>query len=111
TGSYNFTNLPPGTYNVTETTIPAPDYAVSSNPGMGSHGTVVSKTQIKVAATTPGSSSPLNDFVVNQPVSIAGTVYLDHVGGAPVSTVTITLTDAGGNPAKDINGNTVAAFT
>jgi sarcosine oxidase gamma subunit len=97
-GSYNFTQLQPGTYNITET--PPAGYLDGSDTAGTAGGTVGDDTITNI--TIPDSGGGVNETGYNfgniLPSSVSGNVYLDNTGagtdvGAPgIGGVTITLT-------------------
>jgi hypothetical protein len=110
-GTYNFildshgNLLRPGTYQVTET-APGGYLAGATNVGTVNgtvDGSVVTSGQIGSIALTSGQSGVNYNFGEVQPVTIAGTVYLDNngngvmdAGDTPFANVTLTLSGTNG---------------
>ncbi|MDP0490080.1 MAG: SdrD B-like domain-containing protein [Verrucomicrobiota bacterium JB023] len=96
-GSYQFTNLLPGSYQVVETD-PA-DYLSVSDVDGGAVNTIGDEQAIVVLA---GQSSGGNDFIDEQSATISGSVFADldndDSGDVGIAGVVLTLTDAVGEP-------------
>jgi sarcosine oxidase gamma subunit len=113
-GSYNFTQLQPGTYNITET--PPAGYLDGSDTAGTAGGTVGDDTITTI--TIPDSGGGVNETGYNfgniLPSNINGSVYLDNAGigsdiGAPgIGGVTVSL--AGTNDlGQSITASTTTA--
>ncbi len=107
-GAYEFTDLVPGTYTVTETQ-PA-GYGDTADV-VGSNGGTLGNDVISDIVLEPGDAAVDYDFVETY-ASIAGTVVVDanndgiaDSGETPIAGVTITLT------GTDANGNAVTLTT
>ncbi len=110
-GAYSFTNVSPGKYVVVETqpsgylTVTDGD---TTTPGDDVANASTTDNRIPVTITA-GETDNGNNFVEEQPGSIAGTVRKDtnndNIGDAPISGVTLTLIDGSGNPV-DSDPNT-----
>ncbi len=104
-GTYSFTGLLPGSYTVTETTLPSGYTATGSDIGTPS-GSSVSATVIAAISLNPGQNAISENFGVQQASdSISGLVYNDPngngvldrgEGGITGGTVTLTGKNAGG---------------
>jgi len=95
-GTYSFTNIPPGDYQVRETQ-PAGYNSVSDIDG-GNPDLIGDVTPITVVS---GETNSGNDFVEEQPGAITGTVWADtnndDIGDTPIAGVTLELLDELGN--------------
>jgi protocatechuate 3,4-dioxygenase beta subunit len=112
-GNYQFTDLTPGTYGVHEI---QPAGYFDGDTEAGSQGGTVADDLITNIALLSGVNATDYDFSELLPVSIAGHVGVDTVGGQkanssmpPISGVTIQLLDLSGNvigtTTTDANGN------
>src|SRR5207248_2319101 len=95
-GSYQFTNLRPGTYTVTET---QPANYLDGKDAVGSLGGTLANDQVSAIALSVGAHGVHYDFGELLPASLAGYVYLDandngvkEAGETGIAGVTITLT-------------------
>ncbi len=90
-GSYSFTNLPAGDYQVVETQ-PSGYLDVTDTDG---------GTDSLVAVTVTPGSTEIADFIEEQPSAISGFVLVDtdnnNTGDDPLAGVTLTLKDGSGN--------------
>jgi large repetitive protein len=114
-GNYSFTGLAPGAYTVTETQPAGFGEGGQTSPDTGAVTTTTNV--ISNIVLSSGETNPNNNFVETYS-SIAGSVYVDvdndgvRDAGEPglVTTVTLTGTDANGDPVTrttttDTNGN------
>jgi uncharacterized surface anchored protein len=100
-GTYSFTGLRPGNYVITEaqpgTWFDPKDGGVSP----GTSGGTPEANKLSAINLTAGTNATANDFTEIAPSSIAGKVT-NHVTGAPIAGVTVTLTgtDDNGKPVS-----------
>ena len=103
-GTYNFTNLRPGDYTVTES---HPAAYVDGADSAGSLGGVVGNDVVSAIPVTPGATGTGYDFGEILPASISGRVFVDADNDGAVdggesgiagATVDLTGTDDLGNP-------------
>jgi protocatechuate 3,4-dioxygenase beta subunit len=118
-GSYSFTNLKPGTYTVTFTKPTGTAFTGQDN-GTDDKDSDASPTTGSTTAITlvSGQNNTTVDAGVTRPASLGDFVWDDRNGngvqdtGEPgISGVTVSLEDATGNPARDINNNIIPATT
>ena len=114
-GHYGFCNLPPGTYVVH---VQPPDGYKPTLPGQGTPESDSSTGTATSAALDPGDEDLTLDFGFVKPVCVGDFVWVDENGngvqdaGEPgIAGVTLTLTDAAGNPVTDMDGNPVGPTT
>ncbi|MBK9564488.1 MAG: carboxypeptidase regulatory-like domain-containing protein [Saprospiraceae bacterium] len=118
-GSYSFTNLKPGTYTVTFTKPTGTAFTGQDN-GTDDKDSDASPTTGSTTAITlvSGQNNTTVDAGVTRPASLGDFVWDDRNGngvqdsGEPgISGVSVSLEDAAGNPARDINNNIIPATT
>jgi protocatechuate 3,4-dioxygenase beta subunit len=118
-GSYSFTGLKPGTYTVTFTK-PAGTAYTGQDTGTDDKDSDASPTTGSTTAITliSGQNNTTIDAGVLRPASLGDYVFEDRngngvqdVGEPGISGVTVSLEDASGNPARDINNNIITATT
>ncbi|MBK8055291.1 MAG: carboxypeptidase regulatory-like domain-containing protein [Saprospiraceae bacterium] len=118
-GSYSFTNLKPGTYTVTFTKPTGTAFTGQDN-GTDDKDSDASPTTGSTTAITlvSGQNNTTVDAGVTRPASLGDYVWEDRNGngvqdsGEPgISGVTVSLEDASGNPARDINNNIIPGTT
>jgi SdrD B-like domain/Domain of unknown function DUF11 len=98
-GTYSFANIPVGATNAVITeTQPAAYASAYNSPGTG--GTQGNNSTTLSIGTIPATGSPLNNFAETLG-TVAGKVYNQGTNaGFPGETVTLTGTDAAGNPVS-----------
>ena len=103
-GRYEFTNLRPGTYTVTETQ--PSDYFDGADHVGSAGGVLQAPDSITGITLISGTDAISYDFCELEPVSLSGYVYLDldndgvrDSGESGIGGVKLTLLDAGGNPS------------
>ncbi|MBX2845372.1 MAG: carboxypeptidase regulatory-like domain-containing protein, partial [Saprospiraceae bacterium] len=112
-GTYNFTDIPPGDYNLVKTN-PA-GYSSDSSADNTDDGTDDTETGAGADADTipvsltGGETDTSNDFVIFLPASVSGTVV--DTDGNPIAGATVTLQNPDGSTATDINGNPLTVVT
>ncbi|MBK7635345.1 MAG: carboxypeptidase regulatory-like domain-containing protein [Saprospiraceae bacterium] len=119
TGAYEFDNLPPGTYYVRVT--PPTGYNVTTpNSGNDSTDSDINSTTNTTGAINlgAGETNLTIDAGLLRPASLGDFVWDDQNGngvqdaGEPgISGVIVSLEDASGNPARDINNNIITSTT
>ncbi len=102
-GHYEFTNLRPGTYTVTETQ--PGDYFDGADRVGSAGGVLQAPDSITGITLISGTAAISYDFCELEPVSLSGYVYLDldndgvrDSGESGIGGVKLTLLDSGGNP-------------
>ena len=130
-GNYTFTRLPLGSYKVEVvpgaakvdgTDVNLADYKQTYGYGSSTtrseagKGTLVTPTAIELTAAAPNATKI--DFAFVKPASVGDFVWFDankdgiqDADEAGVPGVTVTLTDAAGNPVIDLDGNPVKPVT
>ncbi len=126
TGTYSFTGLLPGTYTVTETTLPTGYVATGSDVGTvngTADGTSTSSTLLSSISVGAGQSAVSENFGVYAPATISGEVYTDANAdgqldngetGLTGSTVTLTGTTTTGvavSISEPVGANGTYSFT
>lgn len=116
-GAYAFTGLTPGSYQVVQTqpagylTVTDGDTTTPEDDTANANG-IDNMIPVAVAANETDSG---NDFVEEQPVSIAGAVFADTDGNGSGDTglagVTLLLLDGSGNPVLDGSNQPVTTVT
>jgi|GEM_PF-3114746 len=114
-GHYGFCNLPPGTYVVH---VQPPDGYKPTLPGQGTPESDSSNGSATSVKLNGGERDETLDFGFVKPVCVGDFVWVDENGngvqdaGEPgIAGVTLTLTDAAGNPVTDMDGNPVGPTT
>jgi hypothetical protein len=103
-GSYSFTTVPPGSYQVVFGALPAGDTFVTPASGttavftVSSAATTVTDATVAIPAAAPVSTG-----------TVSGTVT--DSGGNPVAGVPVTLENPNGTPALGTNGQPIASTT
>ena len=100
-GTYNFPNIPPGAFTLTET--PPAGFQTTSPVTIGDTQTAAGRTNENFGVIT-GSLSGLVYFDANAN-------KLPDGGDTDLTGVTVTLTNSNGTPVTDANGNTVGPAT
>ena len=105
-GTYSFTDVPPGDYNIVETD------AMGYSSDSSSDDTADSADDTDTGAGTDAATIPVslvggeddtdNNFVDFLPASVSGTVV--DTEGNPIAGATVTLQNPDGSTATDING-------
>ena len=130
-GNYTFTRLPLGSYKVEvvagEAKVDGTDvnladykqtygYGSSATREQAGQGKLVTPTAIELTAAAPNATEI--DFAFVKPVSVGNFVWFDankdgiqDADEVGVAGVTVTLTDAAGNPVIDLDGNPVKPVT
>ena len=130
-GNYTFTRLPLGSYKVEvvagEAKVDGADvnladykqtygYGSSATREQAGQGKLVTPTAIELTAAAPNATEI--DFAFVKPVSVGNFVWFDankdgiqDADEVGVAGVTVTLTDAAGNPVIDLDGNPVKPVT
>ena len=130
-GNYTFTRLPLGSYKVEvvagEAKVDGTDvnladykqtygYGSSATREQTGQGKLVTPTAIELTAAAPNATEI--DFAFVKPVSVGNFVWFDankdgiqDADEVGVAGVTVTLTDAAGNPVIDLDGNPVKPVT
>lgn len=130
-GKYTFTRLPLGSYKVEvvpgEATVDGADvnladykqtygYGSSTSRSEAGKGKLVTPTAIELTAAAPNATKI--DFAFVKPASVGNFVWFDankdgiqDADEVGVAGVTVTLTDAVGNPVIDLDGNPVKPVT
>jgi uncharacterized repeat protein (TIGR01451 family) len=116
-GFYQFTNLRPGTYSVTE--APPANY-LDGKDAVGSLGGVLGNDQMTNIVLTSGSAGINYDFAELTPATLSGFVYLDanndgikEAGESGIPGVQVTLTgtnDLGAAVSQTINTDANGAY-
>ena len=130
-GNYTFTRLPLGSYKVEvvagEAKVDGTDvnladykqtygYGSSATREQAGQGKLVTPTAIELTAAAPNATEI--DFAFVKPVLVGNFVWFDankdgiqDADEVGVAGVTVTLTDAAGNPVIDLDGNPVKPMT
>ena len=130
-GNYTFTRLPLGSYKVEvvagDAKVDGTDvnladykqtygYGSSATREQAGQGKLVTPTAIELTAAAPNATEI--DFAFVKPVSVGNFVWFDankdgiqDADEVGVAGVTVTLTDAAGNPVIDLDGNPVKPVT
>ena len=130
-GKYTFTRLPLGSYKVEvvpgEVKVDGTDvnladykqtygYGSSTKRSEAGKGTLVTPTPIALTSAAPNATKV--DFAFVKPASVGNFVWFDankngiqDADEVGVAGVTVTLTDAAGNPVIDLDGNPVKPVT
>lgn len=130
-GNYTFTRLPLGSYKVEvvagEAKVDGTDvnladykqtygYGSSATREQAGQGKLVTPTAIELTAAAPNATEI--DFAFVKPVSVGNFVWFDankdgiqDADDVGVAGVTVTLTDAAGNPVIDLDGHPVKPVT
>ena len=130
-GNYTFTRLPLGSYKVEvvagEAKVDGTDvnladykqtygYGSSATREQAGQGKLVTPAPIELTAAAPNATEI--DFAFVKPVSVGNFVWFDankdgiqDADEVGVAGVTVTLTDAAGNPVIDLDGNPVKPVT
>ena len=107
-GSYTFTNVPPGSYEIVETQ-PSGYNSVSDKDG----GNLDLIGDVTAVAVTAGATNSGNNFVEEQPGAITGSVLADTdnngSGDLALEGVILSLVDGSGNPV--LNGSSQPVTT
>ena len=117
TGFFQFTNLRPGTYSITET--PPANY-LDGKDAVGSLGGVLGKDQMTNILLASGNAGTNYDFAELTPASLSGSVYMDanndgikEQGENGIAGVQVTLTgtnDLGNAVSQTINTDANGAY-
>ncbi len=116
-GEYSFTDLVPGTYSVQFVLPSGFEFFTTANVGDDESDSDADPAMNGMTATTTlaeGESDITLDAGVFNPASLGDFVFLDENGNGQqddmepgIPGVTVTLTDAMGNPVTDVNGDPV----